>query len=63
MIAAEAYDKFNFLITMFDKDLDDAKLIYLKCTEEETDIGTCLKSLNTQLTESINISWSKRFHF
>ncbi|XP_070790567.1 dynein axonemal heavy chain 9 [Pituophis catenifer annectens] len=39
MIAAEAYDKFNFLITMFDKDLDDAKLIYLKRIEEETDIG------------------------
>ncbi|ETE67846.1 Dynein heavy chain 9, axonemal, partial [Ophiophagus hannah] len=39
MIAAEAYDKYNFLITMFDKDLDDAKLIYLKRIEEETNIG------------------------
>lgn len=41
MIAVEAYDKYNVLITIFDKDLDDAKLIYLKRIEEETDIGTC----------------------
>ncbi|KAM6469113.1 dynein axonemal heavy chain 9 [Liasis olivaceus] len=39
MIAVDAYDKYNFLIKMFERDLDDAKLIYLKRIEEETEIG------------------------
>ncbi|KAG8128895.1 hypothetical protein E2320_015668, partial [Naja naja] len=58
MIAAEAYDKYNFLITMFDKDLDDAKLIYLKRIEEETNIGYSPVHKNMPLVAG-GVQWAK----
>ncbi|XP_067320918.1 dynein axonemal heavy chain 9-like [Anolis sagrei] len=39
LIAAEVYDKYHLLITKFDRDLDDAKLIYLNHIQEEIELG------------------------
>ncbi|KAH0629591.1 hypothetical protein JD844_011790, partial [Phrynosoma platyrhinos] len=39
LIAAEANNRYHLLITMFDRDLDDAKLIYLKHIQEEAELG------------------------
>ncbi|CAM4557085.1 unnamed protein product [Lepidochelys kempii] len=39
VIAASASDKYPRLITMFDGDLDDAKLIYLRHIQEEMELG------------------------
>ncbi|XP_062976517.1 dynein axonemal heavy chain 9 [Elgaria multicarinata webbii] len=39
LIATDVYAKYHLLITMFDRDLDDAKLIYLKHIQEEMELG------------------------
>ncbi|XP_066468990.1 dynein axonemal heavy chain 9 [Tiliqua scincoides] len=39
LVAAVAYPKCQLLITMFDRDLDDAKLIYSKHIQEEMELG------------------------
>ncbi|XP_062830067.1 dynein axonemal heavy chain 9 isoform X3 [Anolis carolinensis] len=39
LIAAEAGSKYHLLITKFDRELDDAKLIYLKHIQEEVQLG------------------------
>ncbi|XP_054832302.1 dynein axonemal heavy chain 9-like [Eublepharis macularius] len=39
LIAADVYAKYHLLITIFDKDLDDAKLIYLEHIQEEAELG------------------------
>uniref|UniRef100_G1KU34 Dynein axonemal heavy chain 17 n=1 Tax=Anolis carolinensis TaxID=28377 RepID=G1KU34_ANOCA len=39
LIAAEAGSKYHLLITKFDRELDDAKLIYLKHIQEKVQLG------------------------
>ncbi|XP_053153093.1 dynein axonemal heavy chain 9 isoform X3 [Hemicordylus capensis] len=39
LVAAVAYAKYHLLVTMFDRDLDDAKLIYLNHIQQEMELG------------------------
>uniref|UniRef100_A0A8D0GHP9 Dynein heavy chain tail domain-containing protein n=1 Tax=Sphenodon punctatus TaxID=8508 RepID=A0A8D0GHP9_SPHPU len=39
VVAANVFDKYHLLIPMFDKDLDDVKLIYSRHVQEEMDLG------------------------
>lgn len=39
LIAADAADKYPLLITMFDRDLEDAKVIYSRHIQKEMELG------------------------
>uniref|UniRef100_A0ABM5FM48 Dynein axonemal heavy chain 9 isoform X2 n=1 Tax=Pogona vitticeps TaxID=103695 RepID=A0ABM5FM48_9SAUR len=58
LIAADACAKYHLLIAMFDKDLDDAKLIYLKHTQDEVELGYPLVHKNMPLVAG-GICWAQ----
>ncbi|XP_032992214.1 dynein heavy chain 9, axonemal-like [Lacerta agilis] len=58
LIAADAYAKYHLLITMFDRDLDDAKLIYLKHIQEELELGCPTVHRNMPLVAG-GIRWAQ----